>query len=303
MTEPISGAIHLEDRCVIRVSGPEAFDFLQGLISNDMQKVTPEHAIYAALLTPQGKFLFDFFISQLGDSYLLETRAASLADLLKKLKLYKLRADVTIEDKSGDYNVIALIGNLPDAIKPPSHGERGTAWTIQSGLAYIDPRLAAMGARILLEQDHAAKTIETWGIDILEISSYTHHRLSLGIPEGGVDIIPEKAFLLESNFDEMAGVDHQKGCYIGQETTSRTKRRGSVRRRILPVTFNGPPEPSGTMIKAGDVEIGSILSSAATQALASIRLDRWQKAKDDGATIKAKDSPISIHVPDWITLS
>jgi len=302
MTKPISGAVFLEDRGVIRVSGPEAFDFLQGLISNDMQKVTHERTVYAALLTPQGKFLFDFFISKLDDSYLLETRAETIAELLKKLKLYKLRADVTLEDRSGDYSVIAILGDLPEAANSLHGAERGTASALEDGLGYIDPRLAAMGLRLIVNQDRAENTIKSWGIDVLTGDAYTLHRLGLGVPEGGIDILPEKAFLLESNFDEMDGVDHQKGCYIGQETTSRTKRRGSVRRRILPVTFDGPAEPSGTMITAGDAEIGSILSNTASHALASIRLDRWQKAKDAGETIKAKDSSISIEVPYWIEI-
>jgi len=302
MTQPISGIVFLEDRGVIEISGPEAFDFLQGLISNDMRKVTSEQTIYAALLTPQGKFLFDFFISRWNDSFLVETRTEAIADLLKKLKLYKLRADVTIEDKSSDYQVAAAIGSLPDALKPSGIETRGATWTVSNGLAYLDPRLQTMGARLILERGHAEKTIKNWGLEVLGSDSFTLHRLALGVPEGGVDIIPEKAFLLESNFDEMDGVDHQKGCYIGQETTSRTKRRGSVRRRILPVNFNGQAEPPGTTITAGDMEIGSVLSGAETRALASIRLDRWQKAKDSGDTIKANDNAISIDVPEWVEI-
>ena len=302
MTTDMSGAIVLEDRGVLRVSGPEAHDFLQGLISNDMKKVAVDNSIYAALLTPQGKFLFDFFISQQGGDFLLETRLERIPDLLRRLKLYKLRADVSIDDISADYQVLAAIGPDITTLTPQEAVTPGTTWSFPGGLAYIDPRLAAMGIRSIVERTAVDRTIQDWNVQLLNMDAYTQHRLSQGIPEGGLDIIPDKAFLLESNFDEMAGVDHQKGCYIGQETTSRTKRRGSVRRRILPVVFQGPAPAPGTTITAGQAEIGTVMSGLGEQALASIRLDRWQKAKESGDAIKAGDLAIAIQIPDWVVV-
>ena len=302
MTTTPSGVVELKDRGALRISGPEAREFLQGLISNDMKMVAPDQTIYAALLTPQGKFLFDFFISQQNQAFLLETRLEGIPGLLKKLKLYKLRADVTIEDISSDTQVLALLGQAVHALNLSETTKPGAASVISDGLAYIDPRLPAMGARMVIKRASAAKTIRSWGADSLDFDAYTQHRLGLGIPEGGIDIVPEKAFLLESNFDEMGGVDHQKGCYIGQETTSRTKRRGSVRRRILPIVFPGPAAEPGTTITAGEAEVGTVLSGAQDRALASIRLDRWQKAKEAGDLIKANDMTISIEVPDWLEL-
>ena len=299
MPQP-SGFALLDDRAVLRVGGPEARDFLQGLISNDITRVDSETTLYAALLTPQGKFLFDFFILAQGDGFLFDTRADWLGELTKKLIMYKLRADVDIKDVSDSYQIGAVFGEAASALTQNKPTARGATWRDDDVIFYGDPRHEAMGVRLLLPKGTADQVAASLDLTSVSRKSYDHHRLGLGVPEGGLDILSDKAFLLESNFDEMQGVDHQKGCYIGQETTSRTKRRGSVRRRLLPVTVDAPlPEP-GASIRAGDVEIGTLMTGQDGRAMASIRLDRWEKSKADGHTPTVDGHSLTITLPDWI---
>ena len=301
MPQP-SGFAILDDRAVLRVSGSEAQDFLQGLITNDITRVGPETTIYAALLTPQGKFLFDFFILAHEGGFLFDTRADWRAELIKKLTMYKLRADVEITDVSEDYQIAAVFGDAAEMLRQNKKAERGYTWQQNNVIFYCDPRHVDMGVRLLLAPGSADQVMTSLSLTSAEPRAYHHHRLTLGVPEGGLDILADKAFLLESNFDEMHGVDHQKGCYIGQETTSRTKRRGNVRRRLLPVSLDGPlPEP-GTAIRAGDAEIGTLMSGQEGRAMASIRLDRWEKSKQDGHTPTIDGHSLTITLPDWIEL-
>ena len=250
----------LADRGVIRLDGAEARDFLQGLVSNDVRRVGPERAIYAALLSPQGKFLFDFIIMEHEGALLLDTEAARLADLVRRLTMYKLRAKVTVADASGQFAVAAAFG--PAALASlgfEATAEAGSARPFAGGVATVDPRLASLGGRLILPRDGAEAAFAAADLSAGTAEEWDAWRLGLGMPDSSRDILIDKSFLLESNFEEMNGVDFNKGCYVGQETTTRSKFRGNVRKRIFRVeAADGTVPPPGTPLMGPGLEAGTL---------------------------------------------
>ena len=204
----------LEDRGVLAISGDDARTFLQGLVSNDINKVTATRAIHAALLTPQGKYLHDFFIAEApGGGLLMDCERARLEDLAKRLKLYKLRAKATIEDQSEQWRVAALPGGAGTAALG---SDAGTTQAKDGGVLFTDPRLAALGARAILPKDSAEATLSGLGLTAGDRTDYDILRLGLGVPDGSRDMVVDKSILLESGFDELNGIDWKKGCYMGR---------------------------------------------------------------------------------------
>jgi len=285
----------LPERGVIELAGPGAREFLQGLITNTMDLVSANRAIYAALLTPQGKYLFDFFVIQKDDSFLIECEAVRLAELVKRLNFYRLRAKVTIHDASATYQVAACPGPEGlEALDLPA--QPGAVRTYPGGIIFTDPRLAGMGARMILAPDALA------AMPLRHSSPEAYHRLrlELGIAEGHADIEVEKNFLLEANFEELNGVDFKKGCYVGQELVSRMKHRGVVRKRILPVHIEGACPPPGTPIMAEGREVGVLRTGLGTRALAFLRLS----ALAPGApALSCSSARLTPHIPGWMSLT
>ncbi len=280
----------LEQRGVIRITGDDAREFLQGLISNDINRVGPAQAIYAALLTPQGKYLFDFFIAEHDGALLLETEKSRIADLIKRLTMYKLRAKAKLEDVSDKWRVAAVWGEQSlETLGLPR--DPGASIACADGVAYTDPRLYDAGARVLLgASDPMPDATES------DAEAYDAHRLALGLPDGSRDLILDKSILLESGFDELHGVDWHKGCYMGQELTARTKYRGLVKKRLVPVSIDGPlPEP-GTDVTAGGKTVGEIRSGLAGHALALIRLEALENETE---TMHAGDAAVTPRRPSW----
>lgn len=291
----------LPDRAVIRVSGPDRVSFLQGLVSNNIETISPEKSGYGALLTPQGKFLFDFFVyHQDEDSLLIECErgenGARAAELFKKLRMYKLRAKAELSDISDSYDVMAVFGK--DALSSLSlEATPGATAHMADGIKAVDPRLAEMGARVLLPKN-ALTEMGAIGARESDVETYHQMRVSLGIPNGSEEMEVEKSILLESGFEELGGVDFKKGCYMGQELTARTKYRGLVRKRLLPVKIDGPAPSVGTPIMNGDKEAGIIRSVHGDFGLALIRLERVE----GDAELLAGDAKITVSVPDWVQL-
>ncbi|MBV9202536.1 MAG: folate-binding protein YgfZ, partial [Alphaproteobacteria bacterium] len=218
----------LDNRGILAVSGPDRREFLQGLVSNDLNKVSPTAARYAALLTAQGKYLHDFMIVEAGESIWLETEGTPLGDLKRRLTIYRLRSKVSLEVRP-DLAVVAVIG-ADAAAALGLRSEPGAATSLEDGIAFVDPRLAALGVRVILPRERAQPLLAEAGVSEAPFDDYDRLRLSFGIPDGSRDLVPEKSILLEAGFDELNGVDWQKGCYIGQELTARTKYRGLVKR-------------------------------------------------------------------------
>jgi folate-binding protein YgfZ len=263
--------ILLADRGVLAVSGPDRRPFLQGLVSNDVEKVGPSAARYSALLTAQGKYLHDFIITEFGESLWLEAEAARLADLKKRLSIYRLRADAALDERT-DLAVAVIFGEgTADALALPSMP--GAARGFGSGIVFVDPRLATLGARAILPRETARAALTDAGLAEETFDAYDRLRLSLGIPDGSRDLVLEKSILLESGFDELNGVDWEKGCYIGQELTARTKYRGLVKKRLLPVRIEGSAPPPGTIVTVDGREVGEMRSSREGLGLALLRLE------------------------------
>ncbi len=285
----------LDGRGLLALTGPDVRGFLQGLISNDVHKVAPDRAVYAALLTPQGKFLHDLFVVECDGALMLDCEAERRDDLMRRLRLYKLRAKVEITDRGEDTLVAALIGDgALAALELPD--EPGAARALPGGVVYTDPRLAAAGARAVLERRGGVEKLAEAGFAAADPAAYDRLRLRLGLPDGSRDMVVEKATLLDSGFDELNGVDWDKGCYVGQELTARTKYRGLTKKRLLPVEIDGPAPAPGTPVMAGGRQAGEMRSARDGLGLALMRLEAL-KQSGDGFT--AGEARITPRKPDW----
>jgi tRNA-modifying protein YgfZ len=264
-------AAWLEDRGVVRVAGEDAGVFLQGLLTNDVEGLAPGEARYAALLTPQGKILFDMLIVRVpaaaGATFLLDCAASQAADLAKRLGFYRLRARATIANESAGQGVIAGWGNEPE--------------DLAGAVVYRDPRASGLGWRAILPRDKAA------AIGAESSGDYEALRISLAVPKGGVDFAYGDAFPHDANLDILRGVDFDKGCYVGQEVVSRMKHRGTARKRIARVKTAGPAPEPGTPILDRELAVGTLGSSSGREALALLRLDRVEDATAAGRSLSA----------------
>lgn len=289
----------LTDRAIVAIGGTDRVGFLQGLATNDITRAGPDQAIYAALLTPQGRYVHDFCVAAPGEELLLDCEAARRDDLLRRLKPYKLRSKVDLSDASDRFVVVALIG--PDALTTLGlPAEPGRARPFGDGIAFTDPRLADLGARAILpRRDDLAAVLAAEGWHATEPQAYERLRLGLGIPDGSRDMAIEKALLLENNIDVLNGISWTKGCYLGQEVTARTRYRALVRKRLTPVSLNGALPAPGTPILAGSQEIGEIRSGHGDHALALLRLEETARALSDAVTLIADGTEITPNRPDW----
>ncbi|MGC6475748.1 MAG: YgfZ/GcvT domain-containing protein [Parvibaculales bacterium] len=263
MTHPSKNNIAiLKDRGILQITGADSRPFLQSLVSNDMDALTPETPLYSCLLTPQGKVLFDFFLYQIPHAILIDVSRESLPLLEKRLGFYKLRADVTITPS--DMTISAIWADEP---------------SVPAEFIFQDPRHPALGCRALnLAPDLATQTL----------NEYSRHRLALGICEGQNEIDPDNAFPLEYGLDQLNAIAFQKGCFIGQEVTSRAYRKGQLRKKVFPIAINGNAE-IGDIIKTGDRRVGEIRAICEDQAAALIRLDALQETlTTDHANIEIK---------------
>ena len=271
----------LPDRGVVRVTGEDAGKLLQGVITNDMDLLATQLALHAGLLTPQGKILFEFFVVKTDGGFLLETGRDKAADLAKRLSMYKLRAKAVIADASADFRVFAVWGTVPSS----SGQAAGT-------VSFADPRHPDLGLRILAPQS------ATNSFDATP-EAYHAHRIALGVPEGGRDYVLGDTFPHEADFDVLHGASFTKGCFVGQEVVSRMQNRGTVRKRVVPVT-GAAPLAAGADVTTGAAVIGKIGSVAGTQALALLRLDRVDEATAKGEPVLAGGVPITVRKPEWL---
>lgn len=296
---PEAGYVVLESRSLITVGGPDCAEFLQGLISNDINRVSPERAVWAALLTPQGKYLHDFFITVMDGVYYLDCEKPRFMDLGQRLSRYKLRANIElgVDDSMA---VFALPGEASSG-KLGLPAEPGAAKALDGGVVYVDPRLAAVGARAVLPGDAGEALLKQQGFAPQPLDDYDRLRLECGLPDGSRDLVVEKAILLESNFEDLHGVDWDKGCYMGQELTARTKYRGLVKKRLLPVEITGDAPEPGTQILLDGKDAGEMRSSADGHGLALLRLDHLDRALRGEGVLQAGETTLTPRKPDWAT--
>lgn len=265
---PDAGYAALPGRALVRVAGPDGCDFLQGLLTQDVETLAPGDLRFAGLLTPQGKLLFDLFIAGDGDAVLIDVAAARRDALIQRLTLYRLRAKVEIAADPRD--VAAIWGDAP----------QGGDWR-------PDPRLPALGWR--------GYGLAAPAPDLGE-AAYDAHRLALGVPDPDRDAPAETTYPIEANFDLLAGIDFKKGCFVGQETTSRMKRRGAIKTRMLPLRLDGPAPAFGAEVLAGTLRAGEVRSGAEGRVMALLRLDRIA-----GATLTVEGRPATVEWPGYMT--
>lgn len=278
----------LEDRGIVSVSGEDAAKFLQGIITNNMELLGKQPAIHTALLAPQGKILFEFFVARSGPGYLLDVARSQVADLIKRLALYKLRAKVEIKDVSTDYCVVALWGCSP-------RSDAAAAGRV----IFTDPRLQGLGQRILAEVRSAAGAASGTGAVEATAADYDAHRIALGVPEITKDYPPNDTFAHEANLDVLKSVSFTKGCFVGQEVASRMEHRGTARTRAVIVEAERPLAPSST-ITAGEAAIGTIGSTAGTRAIALARLDRAEEAQAKNQPLTAAGVALTLRRPPYL---
>lgn len=256
----------LDSRALIRVSGPDAKPFLHTLLTQDVETLAEGELRFGALLSPPGRLLFDLFLWGEADAIMLDVAADRRDALLQRLAMYRLRAQVAVE--ADDRPVFAAWGDgLPDGF-------------------VADPRRPELGGRTYAATVVADATEDDWQA----------HRLTVGVPDPAADAPSDKTYPIEADFDLLNGIDFRKGCFVGQETTSRMKRRGAIRTRMLPIAFEGPPPPFGAEVLNGDLRAGEVLSGREGAAMASLRLDRI----DNGLTVDGR--PITVRRPAWTGL-
>ena len=261
----------LGDRGVIAIGGDEAASFLQGLLTNDVERLEEGEARYAGLLSPQGKILFDMLVVRapagIGAAFLIDCAAGQAGSLARRLGFYKLRSKVSIADQSADRAVVAYWGEEPDG--PPD------------SVLYVDPRDSRLGWRAIMPRDRAVAVGDE------HAPTYEALRIGVGVPKGGVDFAYGDAFPHDANFDLLHGLDFDKGCYVGQEVVSRMKHRGTARKRIARVKLTAEPASPGTPVLDGALAVGTLGSSSGREALATLRLDRVEEAKAAGRKLTA----------------
>lgn len=293
-------SVILPHRGVLAVAGPDRKTFLQGLVSNDVTGVGPERAVHAALLTPQGKFLHEFFIGERDDVLLLDGEAERLDDLRSRLSRYKLRAKVTLEIRP-DLCVAVAFGAARDTLHLP--GEAGAAAAFgEHGVAFVDPRLVQAGLRLILPCNGAEEALRAADFTPGSVEAWEEHRLRLGLPDGSRDLPVEKAFLMESGFEELNGIDFKKGCYIGQELTARMKYRALVKKRLMPVTVDGPLPDPGTRLTTADGKDAGEMRSGLVKEGGSIGLALVRLEHLDHGPFQADSALVSPVRPDWMRL-
>jgi folate-binding protein YgfZ len=280
----------LPERGVVKVAGEDARRFLNGLASNDIGKVAPGQARFAALLTPQGKIIVDFIVAEAppedGGGFFLDCPRALAATLVEKLNFYKLRAKVTVEDLSQVLGVMAVWDGTGDS---------------EYGLCYGDPRLPALGLRIMLPPQLATEAAADLGASLTAAEGYDAHRIALGIPRGGNDFSYGDTFPHEADMDQLAGVDFDKGCYVGQEVVSRVEHRSNARSRVVPIAYDEYSPIPGLPVMAGDKQVGMLGSTAKGRGLALLRLDRVADALRSGTPLTCGGIALRVVKPAWAT--
>jgi tRNA-modifying protein YgfZ len=280
----------LPERGVVKVVGDDARRFLNGLATNDIGKVAPSSPRFAALLTPQGKIIVDFIVAEApaadGGGFLLDCPRALAATLVEKLNFYKLRAKVTVEDLSEALGVMAVWDGKGDS---------------EYGLCYPDPRLPVLGMRIMLPPHLATEAAADLGASLTDAEAYDAHRIALGVPRGGNDFSYGDTFPHEADMDQFAGVDFDKGCYVGQEVVSRVEHRAAARNRVVPIAFDDFGPIPGLPVMAGDKTVGMVGSSSKGRGLALLRLDRVADARASATPLTAGGIVLRVVKPGWAT--
>ena len=280
-------AAFLSERAVLRITGADATRFLQGLLTTDVESMAAGNARFAALLTPQGKILFDFIVVAVaedeGGGFVLDAPRALEGELAERLGFYKLRAKIEIARRPDLAIAVVLDGTASDDL----------------GLVYSDPRHPRLGAHILLPAESAGATLREAGFALGDAEEWQAKRIALGVPEGGKDFVYGDTFPHEADMDQLNGVDFDKGCFVGQEVVARMQHRGGIRTRVVPIAYEHASPLSGVEVKIGERSAGFLGSTAQGRGLAKVRLDRIEEGLAVNERLSAGNVPIRLVKPDW----
>ena len=290
--------ITLDDRGFIQIKGSEAKDFLQNIVTGNIEKVTGSSTIFSSFLTPQGKYLFDFFVLKLKDSYLLECEKKSATEIIKLLNYYKLRTKVDLIDLSEKY-AATVISLEKFKEMDASSSLRGSTVNHQDDLVYIDPRSDKLGAKIISKNENVNLIIKKLNLKIIGKEKYYNKSFELGIPQINLNKLKDKIFGIENNLDELNGIDFKKGCYVGQENTSRIKLRNKLRRRILPVQKVSGEIYENDIIKYKDNDVGKIMINE-PYSFALIKVVDPDLKEFANTELTCGKSKVKIFKPEWI---
>ena len=290
--------ITLDDRGFIQIKGSEAKDFLQNIVTGNIEKVTGSSTIFSSILTPQGKYLFDFFVLKFKDNYLLECEKKSATEIIKLLNYYKLRTKVDLIDLSEKY-AAAVISLEKFKEMDASSSLKGSTVSHQDDLVYIDPRSDKLGAKIISKNENVNLIIKKLNLKIIGKEKYYNKSFELGIPQINLNKLKDKIFGIENNLDELNGIDFKKGCYVGQENTSRIKLRNKLRRRILPVQKVSGEIYENDIIKYKDNDVGKIMINE-PYSFALIKVVDPDLKEFANTELTCGKSKVKIFKPEWI---
>ena len=294
----INETIILDDRGFIQINGNEAKDFLQNIVTNDIEKITNNFTLFSSILTPQGKYLYEFFVLKLEDGYLLECEKNSVPEIIKIFNFYKLRSKVNLIDGSKKYvSIIISLEKFKEISKTKI--SKGSTVIYNNEPIYVDPRNINLGAKIVSKIENAQTVIKNLDLKTIDKQKYYTKSFDLGIPLINLSKLKDKIFGIENNLDELGGIDFKKGCYVGQENTSRIKLRNKLRRRILPIKKISGELSENDIIKYKDNEIGKIMIDKPYPFGLIKVVDPDLKEFTDIELICGK-SKVKILKPEWI---
>ena len=302
----INDSAILDDRGFIQINGDEAKIFLQNIVTNDIEKVTNNLTLFSSIFTPQGKYLYEFFILKFEDGYLLECEKKITSEIIKIFNFYKLRTKVNLIDVSKKYTSIIISLKQFEKITKSEHMEgqtltyeEGSTSSCENERIYVDPRNKNLGAKIITKIENAESLIKTLNLKKINKEKYYEKSFNLGIPQINLDKLKEKLFGIESNLDELNGIDFKKGCYIGQENTSRIKLRNKLRRRILPIKKISGEIHENDIIKYNNNEIGKVMIDG-PYTFALVKVVEPDLKDFANVELTCGKSKIKILKPKWI---
>ena len=302
----INEATILDDRGFIKINGDEAKSFLQNIVTNDIEKITDSLTLFSSIFTPQGKYLYEFFILKFEDGYLLECEKKLTSEIIKIFDFYKLRTKVNLIDVSKKYtNIIISLEKFKEITKTEHvkgstlSCEKGSTLSCENERIYVDSRHKNLGAKIITKIENAENIIKKLDLKKIDKKNYYEKSFALGIPQLNLTKLKDKIFGIENNLDELNGIDFKKGCYIGQENTSRIKLRNKLRRRILPVQKITGEISENDIIKYKDSEIGKIMIDK-PYPFALIKVVEPDLKEFTNTELNCGHSKVKILKPDWI---
>jgi len=302
----INETIVLDDRGFVKINGDEAKSFLQNIVTNDIEKITDSLTLFSSIFTPQGKYLYEFFILKFEDGYLLECEKKVTSEIIKIFNFYKLRTKVNLIDVSIKYTNIIISLEKFKEINKTQHVEgsglsceEGSTLSCENERIYVDPRSKNLGAKIITKIENIENIIKKLDLKKIDKKSYYEKSFNLGIPQLNLAKLKDKIFGIENNLDELNGIDFKKGCYVGQENTSRIKLRNKLRRRILPVQKISGDISENDIIKYKDHDIGRIMIDK-PYSFALIKVVEPELKEFTNTVLECGKSKVKILKPDWI---